>query len=396
MGKAYTEGVSVALEWIAWLNAVTCVGWIVVTILACYRMVRLPVFVATQDGIAVVPVSVIVPACNEAATLEPALRSLLAQDHPDVQIVLVDDRSTDGTTDLVDRLAADDARITPIHVAELPDGWLGKVHALHVGTAHATADWLLFTDADIRFEPQTLRQTVSFAEAGGYDHVSLIPYVESTSFAHRILTETFGVVLVLAIPMHRVTADPRLYFGVGAFNLVRREVFERTEGFSWLRMEVADDMGLAVLMKRHGARAFAGMAWESLRVQWYDDLGQMMRGLEKNLFATAGHLSWLRTLVIASVIVAAVVTPAVGAFLPAPFGWPFSLAVLAGLALLAAVSWRVHGSNPLSVLCLPFGLLLLTYAMIRSALAYSRHGGAMWRGTLYPTAQLRAGHRVKL
>jgi cellulose synthase/poly-beta-1,6-N-acetylglucosamine synthase-like glycosyltransferase len=109
--------------------------------------------------------SVVIPALNEVDTLEAALGTLLAETYPDLEIVLVDDRSTDGTGALVDRLAARDPRITPVHITALPEGWLGKVHALHVGTQHARGDWLLYTDADVHFGQGSLRHAVAVAEA---------------------------------------------------------------------------------------------------------------------------------------------------------------------------------------------------------------------------------------
>ncbi|MEK7768052.1 MAG: glycosyltransferase family A protein, partial [bacterium] len=105
--------------------------------------------------------SVLVPACNEADTLEPALETLLRSDYPDLEVILVDDRSTDGTGAVVDRLAARDARIVPVHVAALPPGWLGKVHAMHVALPHATGEWLLFSDADVHAAPDTIRRAVA-------------------------------------------------------------------------------------------------------------------------------------------------------------------------------------------------------------------------------------------
>src|SRR6185369_2740694 len=108
--------------------------------------------------------SVVVPACNEARTIERALTSLLAQDYPDLEIVLVDDRSSDETGAIIEHLAASDRRISAIHVRELPAGWLGKVHALQRGLERARGELVLFTDADIHFAPGALRRAVAWVE----------------------------------------------------------------------------------------------------------------------------------------------------------------------------------------------------------------------------------------
>jgi len=115
--------------------------------------------------------SVLVPACNEAATLEQAMQSLLAMDYPCMEIIAVNDRSTDGTGALLERLAAENPRLRVRHVVELPAGWLGKNHALHVASQEATGDWLLFTDADVVYSPDALLRAVSYARRVGADHL---------------------------------------------------------------------------------------------------------------------------------------------------------------------------------------------------------------------------------
>ncbi len=127
-------------------------------------------------------VTIVVPACNEAASLEAALEAKLRDGYPNLEIVLVDDRSTDGTGVLADRLAARDPRIRVVHVAELPPGWLGKLHAMHRGVAEATGEWLLFSDADVHLEPGTLQRAIAWAERRGLDHVAAFPQLRPVSF----------------------------------------------------------------------------------------------------------------------------------------------------------------------------------------------------------------------
>ena len=98
--------------------------------------------------------------------VEQATRSLLAQDYPELALIAVDDRSTDGTGAILDAIAAEDTRLKVLHIEELPAGWLGKTHALHAAAATSSADWLLFTDADVLFVPDTLRRAIALAEAG--------------------------------------------------------------------------------------------------------------------------------------------------------------------------------------------------------------------------------------
>jgi glycosyltransferase involved in cell wall biosynthesis len=188
--------------------------------------------------------SVVVAACNEASTLEAALATLLAQDYPELEIVVIDDRSTDGTAEIVDRLAARDPRVRAVHVRELPDGWLGKVHALHVGAARATGDWVLFTDADVHLAPGVLRRAIAVCLTDELDHLAVLPDARAGTLVEEIAVDAMGQIF---LEKHGA--------GVGAFNLVRRSAFARTAGFSWLRMEVLDDVGLGELMRQAGAQS---------------------------------------------------------------------------------------------------------------------------------------------
>lgn len=383
----------------SWMTGAACAGWIATCALATFRVLRLPEF--EPERVAPLPnyprLSVVIPACNEEATLEAAMCSLLAEDYPDLEIVIVDDRSTDRTPQIVDQLAARDARVVPLHITELPEDWLGKLHALHRGTEAATGDWLLFADADVHYVPGALRAAVAFLDRDGLDHLGLIPDIERRGVLHTILTETFGIALVLAVPLHRVNQpDSKHFMGVGAFNLVRRAAFERTEGFEWLRMEIADDMGLGLLLHRHGARSWVGVAPKALELAWYDGAAEMMRGLSKNLFAATAHLSFVRAGLLTAVIFGALLAPIVGALLPAPLGWPLSVAVVAALVVLSVVTAVKWDANPLAVACLPVGVAMLGFALATSTLEYWRNGGAVWRGTRYPLARLRALQRVKV
>jgi len=181
--------------------------------------------------------SIVIPACNEAANIESAVETLLWQDYPNFELILVDDRSTDGTGEIIDRLAARDPRIRALHVRALPDGWLGKVHALERGVEVANGDWLLCTDADVHFADGTLRLAVSWAVKQQLDHLALAPLAVQRSFLLDIVVRTFGLLFLIstrAAGLNR--SGSRGFAGVGAFNLVRRACFRRTPGFQWLRL----------------------------------------------------------------------------------------------------------------------------------------------------------------
>ncbi len=336
--------------------------------------------------------SVIVPACNEEATLRQALTTLLAQDYPELEIVLVNDRSTDGTGALVDELAAGDARITPVHVSELPEGWLGKVHALDAGRKCAGGDWLLFSDADVHFTPGLLKKTVALALERKLDHLPLVPELRAGSFWHEVAVDAFGTMLFQSVRAHAL-ADPEsdAYVGAGAFNLVRRSCFEESEGFSWLRMEVADDMGLGLALHRAGARAELWLATRELSVLWYPSLRAMVRGLEKNMYAVVGHFSPAFAAARLLGIIAVVLGPFAGALVS-----PWPLLVLLLVPVLAFAMHRRLNQRFLPGLFTPVGIAIIAFMVAWSGYKCLRQRGIVWRGTRYPLKELRQLQRVKL
>ena len=182
-------------------------------------------------------VSIVVPARNEAEHIEAALMSLLQLDYPDYEVIAVDDRSEDATGAILDRLEAqwrerEEAshhRLRVLHVTELPPGWLGKTHAMWQAGKQATGDWVLFTDADVVFRPDALRRAVVYAERERADHLVLFPTMVMKSAGERMMMAFFQSQFVFAHRPWKV-ADPksRDSIGVGAFNLIRREVYERS------------------------------------------------------------------------------------------------------------------------------------------------------------------------
>lgn len=347
-------------------------------------------------------VSVIVPALNEADTLEAALGTLLAETYPDLEIVLVNDRSTDGTDRIVDELARRDPRITPVHVRTLPEGWLGKVHALHVGTQRATGEWLLYSDADVHFTPGVIARAIAVAEAEGLDHLPALPRLLAREFFLQSMLASFGTLFMLLTRPHTVGVGRSTAFaGVGAFNLVRRTALARTPGFEWLRMEVGDDMGLGYMVHAAGGRARFFDAAGLLSITWYPSATAMVRGLEKNTYAILSRFSVLRFVVAVPLLLLFAAGPPLLLGLGV-IGWVSPAAgVVGGLAVLGQLTAHVvfsvrQGFGPAPGLAAHVAGTIMLVALLRSAWLCLTRGGITWRGTLYPTALLREGQRLKL
>src|SRR5262249_34288822 len=201
-------------------------------------------------------VSVVVPARNEERGVERAVRSHLAQDYPDFEVVAVDDRSTDRTGEILSRLAAADARLTVLPGVEPPAGWLGKPHALFEGFTAARGELVLFADADVVYDSRTLREAVAYAEAEGVDLLALLPKFETRGFWESVLMPYllgayFGGIGGLA------NVDRPRWFaaGGGAGNLVRRRAYDAVGGHEGLKDSVVDDVPLASKIKTARFRA---------------------------------------------------------------------------------------------------------------------------------------------
>jgi len=221
-------------------------------------------------------VSLIAPARNEVETLGPAIRSRLDEGYPELEVVLVDDRSTDGTGALVDAIATEDPRVRAVHLTSLPAGWLGKLHAMKEGLRPATGEWLLFSDADVHLAPGTLERAVSYAEAHRLDHLSILPQLRPATLLVDAALASFTRT---GLVMGRVwlVSDPRSKVGgsVGAFGLVRRSALDRSPGIEHLRLEVADDLALGQMLKASGSRSAVANGRGLVLIHWYRTLAEL-------------------------------------------------------------------------------------------------------------------------
>lgn len=341
-------------------------------------------------------VSIIVPARDEQDAIETALRSMLALDYPGLEVIAIDDRSTDRTGEILDRLLAEragqgGAALQVVHVRELPAGWLGKNHALHLGASRATGDYLLFTDADVHYEPTALRRAIALCEARGLDHVTLFPdIVTRTRFMRMSMLAGAVGFLALYRPWRSRTTG-RHGLGAGAFNLVRAETYRRAGGHAVIAMEVLDDVELGRLMGDAGRQGFA-LGVGLVSVEMYRNAAEMFRGLQKNAFTFLGYSAWM--LVVASLATLAVSAwPWIGAVVTDGSTRWINIASAAGaVAVHAAVARRVrYGLGCLVYLPVmaPMTVFLYWQVAIRTWL----RGGVVWRGTFYPLAELKAARR---
>lgn len=337
-------------------------------------------------------VTVIVPAKDEAEAIDRSLRSLLASDYPGLELVAVDDRSIDATGLLMDRLAGEPIardRLRVLHVKNLPDGWLGKPHAMALAVADARTDWLLFTDADVIFAPGMLRRVMSFAVASRADHCVVYPTLILKGWAEHMLVAFFQSLSALFGRPWKITDAHarRDYIGIGAFNLIRRPTYEALGGFSGLRMEVLEDLRLGFEVKHEGYAQRVAFGRNLIRIRWAESARGILHNLTKNMYAA---VRFRTALAVAAVLAGTLLclTPFVALLFDGPARWA-GVATLACLLLLNIRYWRQTRISPLYLVLFPLAAVLFLLTLMRSCLLALWRGGVLWRGTLYPLDDLR-------
>jgi len=336
-------------------------------------------------------VSIIFAARNEAEQLPAALATLVALDYPRLEIVAVNDRSTDATPRILEQFAATYPELKVVHIKELPAKWLGKPYALLKGYQVSTGDLLVFTDADVKFAPDSLRRIVALFRARNLDHLALLGDVERSGFWDTVLISFFGMGFQLATDPYSVSnPNSRAYVGVGAFQMLRREAYETCGTHRRLAMEVVDDMKLGKIVKIAGLRSAVAVAQNLVSVAWHLGLRNLVRGTEKNFFAGAQYRVPVAFQQIFALI-AMNVLPVLGLLFG--HGWIRALAAVAvavamGFHLGVDIVMRVP---PLYCLTLPLGALIFSYMVLRSTCVTLCQGGIVWRGTFYPLDDLRRG-----
>ncbi|MEO8348611.1 MAG: glycosyltransferase, partial [Acidobacteriota bacterium] len=228
-------------------------------------------------------VSIVIPARNEEEDVASAVRSHLAQDYPDFAVVVVDDRSTDRTPEILEALAREDGRLTVLAGSDPPAGWLGKPHALYLGARSAGGELLLFADADVRYHPRALREAVTVLEDRRLDLLAFFPRFENRGFWENVLLPFLSIAVFLGFGFLALSRRVPLAMGAGAGNLVRRRAYDGVGGHGAIRNSVVDDVRLAAVLKREGFRVGAFRAEDRVAVRMYHGFREVWDGFTKNV-----------------------------------------------------------------------------------------------------------------
>ncbi|MEW6084031.1 MAG: glycosyltransferase family 2 protein [Chloroflexota bacterium] len=336
-------------------------------------------------------VSILVPARNEAEKIETCVKSLLAQNYSDFEVLVLDDHSKDETYLILVRLAEQDPRLRVLAGKPLPGGWLGKHWACHQLARAATGDLLLFTDADTRHAPNMLRDSVSAFLAEGADMLTIFPREETVTWGEKFIIPAIGFFIFSFLPLALVQKLrlPALAVAIGQFMMFRRGSLEAVGGFESVRANTMDDVSLARQIIRHGYHWRIMDGTQHVTCRMYNGFWETVDGFTKNIFAYFDYHLLLSAFAWTWIWLAYVLPPLVllaDAFgMPVEF-FPYRIAVFS--TALALLSWAISFRRfrfPMALLVIyPVTLTLFVLIAYRS-MAYNLTGQANWKDrTLAP------------
>ncbi len=336
-------------------------------------------------------VSIIFAARDEETRVREAAASFLAQDYPHFEVIGVDDRSSDRTAALLDSIP--DRRLKILTVRELPAGWLGKTHAQHEGYKASTGEWLLFTDGDVLMERGALSAAMQAARENTLAHLTLIPRLVIRSYIEAVFVNYFALAFNARYrPWAAKRRGSLAYAGIGAFNLVSREAYEKIGTHKALALEVADDMILGRMIKRAGFRQMAMYGTDFVRVQWVVGWKGVLNSLQKNGFRGLNYS--VMNLLGAT---AALLTIDVFPLLALVFGRGEVRALGAAAAVMCFFVYlagqKFNRWSLSSFFLHPLAGIFFVFVLWRSAVSALRDGGVYWRDTFYPLKDLKKGMR---
>jgi glycosyltransferase involved in cell wall biosynthesis len=357
-------------------------------------------------------VSAILPAKDEEIYVAACLQSIRRQTYPNLEILVVDDRSTDRTGSIAREVGASDPRVRVLRIDDLPPGWTGKTHALHHAAQLARGDWLLFFDADTTHAPECLEIMMEYASTQTAELASVLPELRCESFWERVVQPLAGITLLQSFPLHSVNNDrSSLAFANGQYILVKRTAYAAAGGHSAVRDRFVEDIALAQRVKAAGLPIRVALARGIVTCRMYASFAQLVRGwsriffdslerdprrltvklLDPLIFCQTGHVALASSLMLF----------ALGLSTPLA-SWLLGLSIVHH-ALMYAVFRRVYqASVPRArwAACYPLANMVIDLILIR-AIRMCLTGKVDWRGTLYrgtaagsdqPSSPPRNGH----
>lgn len=335
-------------------------------------------------------VSIIIPARNEERNIREALQSVLKQDYPNLEFIIVNDRSTDNTGAILAQMEKEHPHLQVHTITELPAGWLGKNYALQYGAERAGGEILLFTDADVVMQPDTVSRAVSYLHNNQIDHLCIMPDIRISSHFMGIFIMTFGIFFWLyTLPWRAANPKSRKHIGIGGFNMIRTAVYRAIGMHQPIALRPDDDMKLGKLVKINGYHQRLLHGESHLCVEWYNSVRELIDGLMKNAFAGVDY-SIMAIVLFTILQVTFSLWPVAALFVTN--GWVLiaNIAIVLIMLALWVETARGQSLSRWHGIGYPIGILMFIYILWRAMILNIRNDGIIWRGTHYSLAELKA------
>ena len=335
-------------------------------------------------------VSVIIPACNEATTIEPALTSILSLDYVDIEVIAINDRSADQTLGVLKQIQKKNPALKIWNITELPEGWLGKNHALQYGADRALGEYLLFTDADIIMENSSISRAMRHMLENRLDHLSLFfKSIVSSGLLNALILDAGGGLMLLLKPWKAKDPNSKRYMGIGAFNLVKSDIYKAVGGHKTIAMHPIDDVMLGKVIKNAGFSQECLLGHHFIKVKWYDTVREFINGLMKNTFAFY-HFNAPKALSSVALVVLMNILP----FWALWFTSGITQILFGSAVIVRLVSFAVGLSNmgidPRYFVWSIVSPYIYIYVILKAVVTTLKNRGITWRGTYYSLDQLKA------
>lgn len=344
--------------------------------------------VSPAAEIAFPPVDIIIAVKDEENEIARALTSVCQLAYPEFKIMVVDDRSTDRSAVILGLMASENPAISVLTIKDLPQGWLGKNHALYRGYKASAGEWMLFTDADVIFNLKSLNKAMNYALARELDHLAVIPEITSASAIFQSVMNTFALMLeVRQRPWAVPDPSSKASIGIGAFNLVKRTAYEKAGTHAAISMRPDDDLKLGERIKSAGLRQDVLYGEGEVSLDWYSGLQDFIKGLMKNTFSIADY-NLLKAIAMALTCLLIFVVPVPLLLFSGSGGILLVVFILLSQIFLMLYKKGIRGKW-WHALMIPFAGAVMTYIIVVSAVKTLRQGGIFWRDSFYSLKELK-------
>lgn len=333
------------------------------------------------------PLAIIIAVRNEEEDLEKALQSVCRINYTNYRIIVVNDRSTDRTAEILQGFTSQYPQLQVTTISTLPDGWLGKNNALYQGYLGSTEEWMLFADADIVFHPDAINKAVGYAVKQQLDHLTMLPELKSRSAILNSVFATFGIMLMAHMkPWEAKNPKSKASSSIGAFNLVRRTAYEKMGTHVRIKLRPDDDLQMGHIIKKEGLRQDVLVGKGYVCLEWYKNLGELGRGLQKNAFAVANYNLTQAIVNVLNMLLTVA--------LPMPLMFVFGTTVI---RIMAAIMLVFHIVYMMMVppnkwwyaFMIPFSGFFLAWHFLKASIITVVQGGIYWRDSFYSLDMLK-------